>query len=428
VSFAHLRQAVLDPGLCAGCGLCAAVCPEEVIRFDGAVRPQVPSSWDTAACGACTECLDVCPGADPATPSSELRLFGRTRAPRERWLGIYDMALAGRARNDTVFAASASGGSITALLQAATSLFDLDHVLTMGRDPRERWRAAPSLGADVDNLIDTAQSTYQLAPYLAALRDLLATRPARRVALTGLACHVQAVRKLQALDNAHGQWARDNVVFVVELACSSGTLPSGTRSLIEDVVGADPDDVAELRYRAGNYPGQVRLALRDGNTHEVPFWKAVRHFAGAKTHRCLTCGDWMSGLADVSVCDGDPNIFDASLGRQGNPKHGRLLVRTSTGAQVLAHGIATGLIETWSTDLAGMNLGLERKRNRRVRHEQAGTRRPAGPIPGHIEQLDPVADEEFLRVPAGSDGAAPAGTGQPGSAGAGAVAGAGGRR
>jgi coenzyme F420 hydrogenase subunit beta len=33
----------------------------------------------------------------------------------------------------------------------------------------------------------------------------------------------------------------------------------------------------------------------------------------------------MSGVADISVCDGDPNFFEASLGRPAEEKHGQII-------------------------------------------------------------------------------------------------------
>ena len=334
-----------------------------------------------------------------ATPAAEKRLFGRSRTRDERWVGIFSDVLAGYALDPAVFEASASGGSLTALLQTAMVALDVDVVLTMGRDAGEPWRAAPAIVRDPRELIETTQSTYQLAPYLGALRETMLAEPGAKVALTGVACHIQAMRKLQAMDTVAGRWAREQVVLMTELACSSNTRPGGTRTIIEKRALIPVESVVRLRYREGGYPGGIAIRTDDGRDHRVAFWQAVHDLAGDKTHRCLSCGDWMSGLADVSVSDGDPNIFAASVDGGAQAKHGRVFVRTEAGVNAVAQATTHGLLAVTPVELLGLNLGLERKRNRRASYERSGARIPSGPIPGYQEELDVIPDEQWIAVP-----------------------------
>ncbi|MGA5702112.1 Coenzyme F420 hydrogenase/dehydrogenase, beta subunit C-terminal domain [Peterkaempfera bronchialis] len=400
MTFEQLRKDVLSPDLCTVCGACQLVCPPGVIGFDGLDPVLTAESWTEADCAGCGDCLAVCPGLDPASPSAEVRLFGRSRTPEERWTGIFTEVVAGYALDPEVFEASASGGSITALLQTAMVALGVDVVLSMGRDRDEPWRAAPALVRDPAGLTETAQSTYQLAPYLGALREVMERQPGARVAMTGVACHIQALRKLQAMDTPAGRWARDRVVLAVEPACSSSTRPEGTAAVIRDRAEVPLESVVRLRYREGEYPGGISIRTADGADHRVAFWQAVRDFAGNKTHRCLSCGDWMSGLADVSVSDGDPNIFAASVGGAGQHKHGRVFIRTEAGAKAVAEGQARGLLSHSPVDIVGLNLGLERKRNRRASYERSGRPTPLGPIENFREELEIVPDEHWIAAPA----------------------------
>ncbi|MFE9042249.1 Coenzyme F420 hydrogenase/dehydrogenase, beta subunit C-terminal domain [Streptomyces sp. NPDC012421] len=400
VTFQQLEQDVLRPDLCTVCGACQLACPAGVIGFDGLTPVLTADSWTATDCGECTDCLTVCPGADPGTPATEERLFRRTRTPAERWTGIFDEVVAGHSLDPVVFEASASGGSLTALLQTAMAAFGVTVVLSMGRDADEPWRAAPALVRDPAALAGTAQSTYQLAPYLGALRPVMLHEPDAKVAMSGVACHIQAMRKLQAMDTEAGRWARDHVVLLVEPACSSSTRPEGTAAVITQRAEVPLETVVRLRYREGEYPGDIGIRTADGQDHRVAFWQAVRDFAGNKTHRCLSCGDWMSGLADVSVSDGDPNIFAASVQGGDQDKHGRVFIRTETGRKAMAEGFARGLLTHRPVDLAGLNLGLERKRNRRASYEESGKPVPLGPLPHYREELDIIPDEQLIAAPA----------------------------
>jgi coenzyme F420 hydrogenase subunit beta len=403
-SFETLRLDVIDPQLCTSCGGCQLACPEDVITFAG-LTPQLRSPSDANRCGSCTACVDVCPGARPDTLIAESRLFGRGRRVDERWIGIHEAVLGGRARDPHIFKSSASGGSTTALLRTAKRVLELDAILVMGREPNQGWRTAPVLCEDADQLVDHAQSSYQLAPYLGVLRQAMHPTP-RKVGIVGLACHMQAMRKLQTLDTPAGAWARDHVRFLVEIGCSSGTTPEGTRSLIEGLLEERTEDVALVRYRTGDYPGEIAVDMKDGRRLTVPFWRAVKHFAHNKTHRCLSCGDWISGLADVTVSDGDPNIFAASVATTADPnaaKHGRVFVRTPLGKRIVEAAVERGELEVWDIQLEGFNLGLERKRNRRASYEKGILPLPEGPIPGFREDHESVDDAVFLDPTTGGD-------------------------
>lgn len=391
-----LKLTVLDQNLCAGCGACALVCPQQVIVFDpDRVVPLLEGIGDS--CESCTECLAVCPGLQPDTDRSELELFGRTRRAEERWLGISRQAIGARSTDPQIVRRSASGGTATTLLLTAREHFDVDLTLTMGRHPGQGWRSAPQLGSATQAIINNAQSTYQLAPYLNALRECYEQQPDARIAVVGLACHVQAIRKLQRRDTAIGHWARRRIICVIETACSSNTLPAGTHSIISDVLGQDPQQVRDIKYREGDYPGRLQVTLLDSQTFGIDFWEILGKLKDNKTFRCLSCGDWMSGLADVSVCDGDPNIFEASLNGSEEQKHGRALIRTEMGQALVDSAITHGRLESWGVDLGGFNLGLERKKNRRRFYETQPLVLPAGPGVGdHFEDEALVDDAELI--------------------------------
>ena len=393
MSFDKLRDTVLINDLCAGCGLCGAVCPKDLIDFEGH-EPVLRTAPE--ACGDCILCHDVCPGADPATPAAESHIFGRQRTFSERWIGIHRKVHHGYSTDPVLFERSASGGGITGTLMAARDRLQLGAVLAVGRSTTRPAYAEGVICRTDEEILETCQSSYQLFPYLRKLRRLLQAPEAERIAVAGLACHVQAIRKLQMLDCEIGERARERIGFIVEAACSSNTLPSGTDAMLREEVGVTLNDTKRLRYREGSYPGEIRGQTADGRDFAFPFWKAVRHLKASKTHRCLSCGDWFSGLADVAVCDGDQNIFATSQNGTAPAKYAKILVRTPLGEDVVEWAAATGRMVLWPGSIDDANsLGCERKRNRRASYELRGGALPAGPILGYIDR-GPIIDDEFL--------------------------------
>ncbi|HEU4537449.1 MAG TPA: Coenzyme F420 hydrogenase/dehydrogenase, beta subunit C-terminal domain, partial [Polyangiaceae bacterium] len=398
VGFTDLQQNVLANDLCATCGACEVVCPENLVVM-GPTKPRFLAPEAPDACGSCRQCVEVCPGADAGTLASEMQLFGRARTREERWLGISRELVRARSLDREIYELSSSGGCSTTVLLAAQRYLHVDYLVVAGRDPDRRWIAAPMACRSREELLGSTQSTYQLFAHLRVLKELRECDPRATLALAGLPCQVQALRKLQRMDGPVAEYARNNIKFVLEIACSSNTLRAGTERLITDELDLRLDDVEDVKFRDGDYPGDFVVHLKDKTKRRVELWKAVEHFKKHKTHRCLSCGDWMSGLADVSVCDGDPNIFKSSvLPDERLPKHGRMLVRTPLGQAVVDRATEEKMLEVWTGHVARMNLGLERKRNRRAHYERAGVPIPAAPIAGHREEQEPISDERLLQL------------------------------
>lgn len=393
--FQDLNNKVLLPNLCASCGACELACPADIIKMDE-LYPKFLEKADTV-CGTCTDCLNVCPGLDTGVPESEQELFGRQRKAEERWLGIHSSVHAGYSTDIDIFNRSASGGSVTTLLGSAMKCMNLDYVIVAGRDPERPWRAASMVCSDTAEVVKAAQSTYQLFPHLSILKDLFRKNPSLRVGLVGIACHIQALRKLQRMDSFWGKVAREQILFAIEIACSSSTLPEGTETVITDLMNMPLENVEDVRYREGEYPGEFVVRSKNGEKKSISLWEAVRHFKNYKTHRCLSCGDWMSGLADISVCDGDPNIFKASQ-EEGSQygKCGTILVRTQIGEKVLNWAKEEGKLKTWPSTLEGANLGLDRKRNRRAYYESIEAQISTSPVPGYKELIEIIPDEQLI--------------------------------
>lgn len=363
--------------------------------------PALVSPAADSRCGSCNDCVEVCPGANPHTPEAEDELFGQRRTPAQYWLGLYKEVVICRATDREVYDASGSGGSVSALLAHALERLGFDWVLVCGREAEQPYRASPVICRDPRAVHRYAQSTYQLSPYLVPLRQILEAEEASRGAVAGLACHMQAVRALQRLDTPLGARARERIEFLIEIACSSNTLPSGTETLITRELGLPLEDVANVLYRDGEpYPGMFTVVTRDGARHRLPLFQAIQHFKGHKTHRCLSCPDWLSGLADISVIDGDPNIYIASVnGGSEFRKLGTLLVRTPAGRAILESAARAGAVVRERVELRmNGNLGLERKRSRRAHYERLERSISAGPVPGHVDADGVLEDEVLLSI------------------------------
>jgi coenzyme F420 hydrogenase subunit beta len=104
-----------------------------------------------------------------------------------------------------------------------------------------------------------------------------------------------------------------------------------------------------------------------------------------------------SGLADVSIADGDPNIFKTSRNESNVAKASLVMTRTAVGQALVdaAAGAGALALEEQVFD-PGESLGLQRKRHRYASYaENHPGRVPAPPVAG-VEVERPLADDEII--------------------------------
>ncbi len=409
MGFVELKSEILDQDMCARCGACVAICPPGLLAINDDQMPVPLVEPEAMSCEDCSLCLDVCPGKDTATPASEARIFGRTRTPSERWTGIFRQSLVLTSTNPRVLSGAAAGGAGTTLMLTALRSGLADAVIVIGRDASRPWVPVALITDSEDDVIRCGQTSYCLTPNLQLLRD----PRFKRIALVGVPCEIQAVSKMQNLVPLPD--VAEKVVLTVEIACASSTKLAGTEFLITEKLGFKLQDVAEMRYREGEYPGSFTVKTRDGQQGSLPFFEVVDEFKRHKTHRCLVCADWWSGLADVSISDGDPNIYASSQSGAKPPRQSIVMTRTEQGEKIVQAAVQLGLATVRSRGfISEDNLGLQRKRFRYAAFAESMPNRVPTPPIAYEETETLLTDTEVIdrmshHMRMGSDAKAAAG-------------------
>jgi len=295
---------VVDHDLCIGCGLCAALCPQDILTMHwnryGEYNP-VEVTPCTTECGLC---LKVCPFADSEESEDTIggRLYGAVPEIQHRSeTGYYLASYVGYSERHRP--TSASGGMATWLLEALLTEGVVDHVIcvTPTGDPDKLF--AFQVFDTPEDVRTGAGSAYYPVEMSAVIRQVLEVPG--RYAVTGLPCFLKAIRLAQQRNKK----LRERIVVTVGLVC--GQLKSKHfTDYVAALVGVQ-GDVTGVRYR-GKSPDQpasnyyYTFTTADGEEHKI-FWN--EGIAEAWTNRwftpkaCSYCDDVFAECADVTCMD-----------------------------------------------------------------------------------------------------------------------------
>ncbi len=295
---------VVDHELCIGCGLCAALCPEEALEMTwnryGEYNP-LEIEPCTRGCGLC---LKVCPFADHEEDEGTIgeALYGSVPGIGHRpEVGYHLATFVGHA--DEHRSAGASGGMATWLLERLLAEGIVDHVVCVAPTGDPERLFSFSVFDDPPAVRAGAGSAYCPVEMSGAIRQIL-ENPGR-YAVTGLPCYIKAIRLAQKKDPKLSA----RVVFTVGLVC--GQLKSRPFTEYIASLAGLVGEVKGVRYRgksqeqpATNY--HYAFTSTAGDERKI-FWNDG--IAEAWTNRwftpraCNYCDDVFAECADVTFMD-----------------------------------------------------------------------------------------------------------------------------
>jgi coenzyme F420 hydrogenase subunit beta len=323
-----LFEKVVEKGLCTRCGTCAGVCPTGNIYIDDPLGSALPAALDK--CNSCGLCLAGCPGERVEFLDLEQGLFGSRHS--HPLLGVVEHAFLSYAEDPSTRHAGASGGIATAL-----SLFLLGENRTDGSvlfapDHSEPWRGIGKIARSAAEIIEAAQSRYQLSPMNTVLNSLAERKG--RYAYVGLPCHVHGLRKLQAA----GWHTQAEIDPVIGIYCGNNLYFEATRAILRKLGIRSIDDLGSLSYREGAWPGRFSATLKNGKKKEISkldFNQAIPFYIN---HRCLTCIDLTNELSDISIGDG------WAKEDKGDEGWSIVLTRSERGTRLITEAADRGII------------------------------------------------------------------------------------
>ncbi|HXF63723.1 MAG TPA: coenzyme F420 hydrogenase/dehydrogenase beta subunit N-terminal domain-containing protein, partial [Caldilineaceae bacterium] len=254
----RLQAEVIRPGLCTHCGLCVGLSGGALTMQPSAQGP-LPAPTLPEELRPVTlppEAYLACPGKGLNYPDLNDSLFG---GPPPSWLaGHVRRCYLGYAADPAIRRAGASGGVITRTLLYLLEQGRIDGAVVVRQGIPHPCQASPVLAATPDEIRAASQSVYAPVPVNALLDQMAAFDGV--LAYVGLPDQVAALRRLQQL----GHPGACKVRYVLGPYVGTNLYGAAIESFLRANGVHSMDEVSELRYRAGEWPGYLLVRTRDG--------------------------------------------------------------------------------------------------------------------------------------------------------------------
>ncbi|AIJ05873.1 nitrite and sulphite reductase 4Fe-4S region [Methanocaldococcus bathoardescens] len=276
---------IVDSGVCARCGTCTIVCPNNILTFDE--RPKLIDECLRKGHGMC---YDVC----PRVSSGKYQIKIREKFKELYYYGKSDIE-------------GQDGGVVTAFLKYLLENGKIDGAIVVGD---ECWKPVSLVVQNAEDLLKAAKSKYAIST-LDALRKA-GEMGLEKVAVVGLPCQINGLRKLQYfpyLAKHDGELGKNGkpaklpkIEYLIGLFCTEKFRYDNMKEVLAKH-GIDIEKVEKFDIKKGKL-----LVYINGEKKEIDL-KEFEICPG-----CKMCRDFDASMADVSVgCVGSPDGYSTVI-------------------------------------------------------------------------------------------------------------------
>lgn len=328
--------AIVEQGLCIGCGLCQSIAPPDTIAVrktsTGYEMPVVVGPLDH---GTVDTIYDVCPG----TRVDGLAEHHHDTATKiDLVWGPWQRIVRAWATDSQVRHQGSTGGVLTALGQYLLESNRVEFILHVTASASEPTFGQPTLSFTVADVLDGAGSRYGPTAPLRHVTDVLDR--GKPFAFIAKPCDLAALRNW----GRHDRRVDELVRYWLTPVCGGFGPPGFTDDFVRRL-GIDPAELTGFRYRGFGCPGPTRVESGDRieERHYLDYW-GEDESQWSLPWRCKICPDGIGESADIAASDtwpgGSPNREESS----NDPGTNAVIARTTAGRDLVEAAVADGAL------------------------------------------------------------------------------------
>jgi coenzyme F420 hydrogenase subunit beta len=292
---------VIRHDLCNRCGSCAGLSGGRIVfeNRTGKYLPKITTPLDPE-----TEKLvwEACSGKGFDFPGYNKSVFGSP--DYHQYIGHNQSIYIGYANDPEVRLNSGSGGIISSILIYLLENKMIDGAVVLGMSEEEPWLTKPFIATTREEIMQAAQSKYIISSVNEILPEI--GRFKGKLAYVGLPGQVQSIRLLQEM----GHPFVSNISYIFGPFYGNTLHFSSVRSFLKSFGEKDFTQIRKLYFRYGEWPGSMRVELKDGRHFELPKFHANYLIPFHILKNSLLCTDLSNEFTDISGGDAWAPVYE----------------------------------------------------------------------------------------------------------------------
>jgi len=285
---------VIRHGLCNRCGSCVGLSGGKIV-FEDRTGKYLPVIRETLDDETSQLVWKACSGKGFNFPDQRVSVFGNPGG--HPYIGHYQNIYIGHSRDPEIRLNAASGGILSAILIWLMEKKMINGAVVLGMSETEPWMTRPFIATSKQEILQAAQSKYiissvnEILPEMGRFKGILA--------FVGLPGQVQSIRLLQEIKHPFVK----NIKYVFGPFYGNTLHFSSVKSFLRSFGEKDYTRISKLYFRYGEWPGNMRVEMKDGKYYELPKFHANYLIPFHILKNSLLCTDLSNEYTDISGGD-----------------------------------------------------------------------------------------------------------------------------
>ncbi len=295
-------QQVMRAHLCNRCGSCVGLSGGSIVFTDktGRYLPEIIGPVDDELANILWQ---ACPGKHFDFPAYRKQFY--PEAPNfHSFIGPYHRIGIGHANDAATRRGGASGGVISAILIWLLEKKHIGGAVVLGMSKTEPWLTQAFIATTPEQVMQAAQSKYIISSTNDILPEIAAFEG--KLAFVGLPGQIQSIRKLQAI----GHPSVKNIAYIFGPFYGNTLHFSSVSSFLKTHGERDYKNITALYFRHGEWPGNMRVELKNGRIIELKKFHANYLIPFHILRNSLYCTDLTSEFTDISGGDAWAPVYE----------------------------------------------------------------------------------------------------------------------